>query len=153
VEPSVPDRACCRVQLSALSSRAAGGGVAARHDAPIEPTTANPPALPQMGRLLAAALAVAVAVGGAAPVCRDRFLRPFDSVTSVWNHPIGSDAVFAPAGIYSTLGPPASFHNDQVGRSGRWRRGVYARACRRRVGRMGYQPRAVGLCARLRRIS
>lgn len=46
--------------------------------------------------------------------CRDRFAWPF-SVDSIWNSPIGSNATFFPAGIFSAAyGPPSSFHNDQV---------------------------------------
>jgi hypothetical protein len=50
-----------------------------------------------------------------APTCRDRFLWPFNS-SSIWNTPIGSDAIFFPANIYSgtgDFGDPVEFHNDQ----------------------------------------
>ena len=43
--------------------------------------------------------------------CRDRFLWPF-SADSIWNTPIGSAAVYAPANIYHTE-LPTQIHNDQ----------------------------------------
>ena len=52
--------------------------------------------------------------GGATP-CRDRRQQPF-AATSIWNHPIGSDAILKPAHLFdSALGRPlpAQFHNDQ----------------------------------------
>ena len=64
-----------------------------------------------VGALLAAAPASAEA-----PPCRDRFLHPFNS-SSIWNTPIGSAAVYVPAGIYSGVdsrrAQPKEIHNDQ----------------------------------------
>jgi hypothetical protein len=68
-------------------------------------------------RVALIAAAAARALGSpAAPACRDPFLWPF-AADSIWNTPIGSAAIYEPAGIYrdasGPLGPPTSFHNDQ----------------------------------------
>eukprot|EP01116_Phalansterium_solitarium_P011507 TRINITY_DN27212_c0_g1_i1.p1 TRINITY_DN27212_c0_g1~~TRINITY_DN27212_c0_g1_i1.p1 ORF type:complete len:379 (-),score=65.41 TRINITY_DN27212_c0_g1_i1:89-1183(-) len=51
-------------------------------------------------------------VVSAQPACRDRTLWPFSN-DSIWNMPIGSNAQYVAAGIYSIFPPPESFHNDQ----------------------------------------
>ena len=65
--------------------------------------------------LLLRAAAGAVVAPQAEP-CRDRFSWPFAS-TSIWNVPIGQNAQYVDAGIYSLVdalrGPPTEFHNDQ----------------------------------------
>jgi hypothetical protein len=61
-------------------------------------------------------LALLIVTTAASQDCRDRFLWPFAS-TSIWNTPIGTNAEYVDAGIYtnadSLRGPPVNFHNDQ----------------------------------------
>lgn len=45
--------------------------------------------------------------------CRDRFLWPFES-SSIWNTPLGSNAVFAQLNLFNaSVSPPDNFENDQ----------------------------------------